>query len=171
MLVSSDKFQEFRWNLHLLVLGISPVPPWFHWFLITEKLSFFSNSCQQNCIFPPFTSLQTISYFLWLTAFLANQHDHLFPREPLNQWEFSVLSENGKNPFSGGLSGRQYFCYCVSPSLAFLAFFFHALNFSPACHAGYYLDSVTCTISWLKNSLMWCMQTSKLMTTSPGLSL
>ena len=144
MLVSSDKFQEFRWNLHLLVLGISPVPPWFHWFLITEKLSFFSNSCQQNCIFPPFTSLQTISYFLWLTAFLltaflTNQHDHLFPREPLNQWEFSVLSENEKkkNVF-GGLSGRRYFRYRVSPSLALLACFSRPITFSSACLSGYF---------------------------------
>ena len=71
-----------------------------------------------------------MSYFLWLTAFLltaflANQHDHLFPREPLNQWEFSVLSENKKKKtVLGGLSGRRYFRYRVSPSHALLAFIF-----------------------------------------------
>ena len=104
------------------------VPPWFNWFLITEKISFFSNSCQQNCIFPLFTSLQTISYFLWLTAFLltaflANQHNHLFPRESLNQWEFSILSENKKKTFSGASqAGGTFAIACLPLSCSTLYF-------------------------------------------------
>ena len=112
---------------------ISPVPgsP------ITENLSFFSNSCQQN-IFPPFTCFETISYFLWLTAFLmtaflANQHDHLFPREPINQWEFSVRTEKNR---LGDLSGRRYFHHRGSPFLTLLAFFSRHIDFSRACHPG-----------------------------------
>ena len=40
---------------------------------------------------------------------------HLFPREPLNQSEFSVLSENEKNRFGGPFGRAQLPRFFVAP--------------------------------------------------------
>ena len=59
------------------------------------------------------------------------------PREPLDQWEFSVLSENVKKPFWGTFrAGGTFTITCVPPSRSSL-FFSRHIDFSRARHAGY----------------------------------
>ena len=93
MLVRSDKFQEFRWNLHLLVLGILPVPPWFNWFL---KIKLFLQLLSANA------SFLRLQVYRWSCISFDWQLSCWQLSWPINTTIYSLgsLSTNGNFPFS-----------------------------------------------------------------------
>ena len=88
---------------------------------------------------------------------MPNEHDHLFLPGPLNQWDFFVLSENGKKRFWWtSRAGAAFAILCLPPSRSSLFFapcrFFTRL---PCTQATAYPKSiVTCMkLLWTPNGV------------------